>query len=194
MESLTQWHLPRVCAYGILLVTLLSSCIHREPIPTDEAMTAHFMENEDAFCELRDSILTLRHGFYYPPFYRDMPEEYKRECEEKCDSTISTEKQKRIDSLLRVTGCERVYYANTEDRKAGRPTHLTFLYWSRGYSIAGTGKSYIYCPDFLNNFPQRRRNMVEGKETECVLDESEYKDTIVYRHITGDWYIELEHD
>lgn len=36
--------------------------------------------------------------------------------------------------------------------------------------------------------------LVEGKETEQVLEEIAYGDTTVYRHIKDDWYIELEHD
>ena len=177
---------------------MLGSCIHRKPIPTDEAMTAHFMANKAAFCELRDSILTLRHGFYYPPFHRDMTEEYeeelKREYEEDCDSTISTEKQQRMDSLLRVTGCERVRYTNAEEREAGRTMCLTFVYWSRGYSIGGTGKNYVYCPELPQMVTHWGHGLVEGKETAQVLDEIAYRDTTVYRHITSDWYIKLEHD
>ena len=182
----------------ILMQLFLVSCIQRKPIPTDEEMTVHFLANEATFCELRDSILTLRRGFYYPPFHRDMTEEYeeelKREYEEDCDSTISTEKQQLMDSLLRVTGCERVRYTNTEEREAGRTMFLTFVYWSRGYSIGGTGKNYVYCPELPNMITQWGHGLVEGKETEQVLNEIAYEDTTIYRHITGNWYIKLEHD
>lgn len=173
------------------------SCIHRKPIPTDEYMTAHFNANEAAFCELRDSLLTLHSGWYYPPFYRDNKEfqlEYKRELEEDCDSTIPIYKQQRMDSLLKFIGCERVYYTNPEKIKEGRTLKLTFLYWSRGYSIGGTGKNFVYCPELPQMITRWGHGLVEGKETEQVLDEIAYEDTTVYRHITGDWYIELDHD
>lgn len=126
---------------AILMQFFLVSCIDRKSIPTDESMIAHFKANEAAFYELRDSLMALQSGWYYPPFYRDNKEfqlEYKSELEEDCDSTIPVYKQQRMDSLLKVIGCERVYYTNPEKIKEGHPLKLTFLYWSRGYSIGGT--------------------------------------------------------
>ena len=181
----------------ILMQLFLVSCIQRKPIPTDEEMTVHFLANEAAFCELRDSLLTLQHGWYYPPFYRDNKDfqsEYKNELEKNCDSTIPAYKQQRMDSLLKVIGCERVYYTNPEMIRDGRPVKLTFQYWSRGYSIGGTRKNFVYCPELPKMIPKWRQGLVERKETEQVLDEIAYEDTTIYRLITGDWYIQLEHD
>ena len=96
--------------------------------------------------------------------------------------------------MLKVIGCERVYYTNPEMIREGRPVKLTFQYWSRGYSIGGTGKNYVYFPELPQMITKWRQGLVEGKETEPVLDEIAYEDTTIYRHITGDWYIQLEHD
>ena len=192
-----QNEIGRILQTAILMQLFLVSCIHRQPIPSDEAMTAHFKANEAAFCELRDSLLTLQSGWYYPPFYRDNKEfqlEYKSELEEDCDSTIRGYKQQRMDSLLKVIGCERVYYTNTKKIEEGWQIKLTFLYWSRGLSIGGTGKNYVYCPELPNMITKWGHGLVEGKETEQVLNEIAYEDTTIYRHIIGDWYIELEHD
>lgn len=182
---------------AILMQLFLVSCLDRKPIPTDESMTAHFKANEAAFSELRDSLMTLQSGWYYPPFYRNNKEfqtEYKRELEEDCDSTIPIYKQQSMDSLLKVIGCERVYYTNPEKIKEGLPLKMTFLYWSRGYAIGGTGKNFVYCPELPQMITRWEHGLVEGKETVQVLKEIDYEDTTVYRYITGDWYIELEHD
>ena len=181
----------------ILMQLFLVSCIQRKPIPTDEEMTVHFLANEATFCELRDSLLSLQNGWYYPSFYRDKKEfqsEYKNELEENCDSTIPVYKQQRLDSMLKVIGCERVYYTNPKMIRESRPVKLTFHYWSRGYSIGGTGKNYVYCPELPKMITKWCQGLVEGKETEQVIDEIAYEDTTIYRHITGDWYIQLEHD
>ncbi|MCH5302317.1 MAG: DUF4948 family protein [Prevotella sp.] len=177
---------------AFLLITLLNTCLPRKPIPTDEAMTAHFVANEAAFCELRDSMLTLRYGSYYPPHDRPDSTEYGRA---QSASALPTERLQRMDSLLRVTGCEgidctpiTIYLVECSW------VRVTFRYWSRGSVISGTAKNYVYCPGLPGIYEKIGAGMVEGKETERILDETAYKDTTVYRHITGDWYIELEHD
>lgn len=45
---------------AILMQLFMVSCIDRKPIPTDEAMTAHFKANEATLCELQNSLLNFK--------------------------------------------------------------------------------------------------------------------------------------
>lgn len=200
MERLIRFPLPGIIMIVLrrkrflmpfLLCFMLIGCSEPKPIPADKEMTDNFVNHEDAFNEIKDSILTLRAGYYYPPFDRETDYEY----ESRCDSSISAKKQYRLDSLLHVIGCERVYYKDRENYKGEKnDSSLTFIYWVRGLSIGGTWKYYVYIPDFWGLHDMTRYEIIKDKEMESVLNETGYADTIMYKHIKDSWYIELGHD
>jgi len=185
----------RALRKALMLLPLLMStgCIfHVEPGPTDEEMISNFYTHERSFEQLLDILSGLpcsRHFTYYSVdadtfSFHDFPDTLQ------WDSNVLSAKDKAlIDSLLNDIGCKRFRcYPNTSGNEAEPDGHgicLILHYFSRGLSVSGLGKDYVFEPNWKGRIPLTDPSM----ELYGVIGSS--LDTIVWKAIKGDWYIEL---
>lgn len=176
---------------GIFLLVFLIGGCSNHPIPPDEEMIENFMAHEKEFYEIKDLALKIEDGNYYPPFNRLKGDDKDKSC----DKWLTQAEREKLDSLLNVVGCERIYYRERKYyRGVEADSTLSLIYWGRGLSIGGTWKEYQYRPDWeLMGYGGKGR-IYMGKETADLLEITNYADTIVYKPIKGEWYIELGHD
>lgn len=179
----------------ILLLSLLFAVSCGEPPmpPTDEEMIRHFNTHEAAFNGIREVISRCPYGIYYPPY-----NEYEDTV---CLKGVSIEDRQTLDSLLKVIGCERIFYHGKELKKEAirkygwngydtTYTSFTIPYFSHGYSVGGTGKDFEYDPGLKSCIVKQITEHGDLNE----IYRRNYNDTTLYKRIKGDWYIQLTHD
>jgi len=173
----------------IFLGLFITGC--KQSIPTDDEMILHFNQHENAFNEIRDIIIQREDGCYYPPYrtdtlYGDDVLSLKG---------LSCKKRMRLDSLLHMIGCERVFYFGKNwQRKYGndtvQTTTISIPYFTFGLSIGGTTKEYLYNPSLA-----KKPYLITSPQTDLNnLYHNTDKDTTFYKKIKGDWYIKLTHE
>jgi len=177
-----------ISVFMLSAVLLMAGCGDSPVPPSDEEMTRHFLAHEAAFDGIREVIARCPYGMYYPPY--DMQDTA-------CLKGVFMEDRHTLDSLLEAISCERVFYFGKKAKKESgwngydtTYTSFTIPYFSHGYSIGGTSKDFVYDPG-LKDHPDG--HVTEDGDLNGTYRRT-YDDTTLYKRITGDWYIRLEHD
>lgn len=157
-------------------------------IPTDEEMIQNFFMHETAFDELYDIVSQRPCGRYYPPYNVSMLYGDDSASVE----GLSEKEKSRLDSLLAAINCERIFYWTGTIWCASEGnvpyTSINIPYFSRGLSIGGTSKEYVYEP----HCSEKRMPLTDSSLE--LNDVYGWRDTILYKSIKGNWYIMLLHD
>lgn len=165
---------------GILV--LLTECTEPKMPSTDEEMIKHFNNKRSAFEAIYNTISSCPDNSYYPPYGSE---------DTLCLKGISPDIQKKLDSLLSEIQCERVFYGRQSRQEAGETgvMELSIPYFSSGYSTGGTTKDFVYRAHTIREYYQ----MTDSVELNEIYSKN-YNDTILYKPIVGNWYINLIHD
>ncbi len=150
-----------------LLCLLLSGCGSR---PSDEMLIRNFQENREAF-------QSLFHQFNNEKGI----EKISLDSISPKNAEISDEKLNRYRMLLKELGVLQIYKINLKD---SHRIFIHFFVYSRGLSITGESKSYLYAtekPGLLvenldDYYIQRRKT-------------KEFLSYVAYRYITDNWYL-----
>lgn len=172
----------RVSLILFCVLVMIIGCSESIMPPTDDEMIQYFKNKRSAFEEIYEIISSCPYNSYYPPYHTE---------DTLCLMGILPETQIKLDSLLAEIQCERIYYSR-QSRYENDTTgvmELSIPFFSSGYSIGGTSKNFVYCTPTIRDYYQMTNTM----ELNDVYRRN-YNDTILYKHITGNWYINLIHD
>lgn len=174
--------LPRL----LLLVSVLSGC-RRTTKPSDRQMMERFECHAPAFERLR-ALAAKYPPFHYPPL-------------DEGDSTVlllAPEDRQALDSLLGLTGIERLYYEGEAE------VRLMVSTW--GLAVSGGYKEYIYAPSLqaemkkyseeLAQDPVLARFIVKGITNEDLdqVARRYSKSLDLYRPLGNAWYLHLSRE
>ena len=149
---------------------LVGGCTNGNP-PTDDELMAIFLAHEDDFHDIHDIIRNeaIAEDAYYNVEFDSLNDQRFRKGDYR----------QRLDSLLNEINCNVV--------RGYGPGHNTiyFLYYS---TLGGTSKKILYDRSLSGKV-----QITEGRELNDICRECG-GDTLLYKHIKGDWYIELNRD
>lgn len=177
----------RFCMGAVLLCCSIGCT---QEMPTDQEMITNFVHNESAFTKLVQIVQEGMPGEHYPAFENDRDSVLL--------SSIDREKTFLLDSLLCVVGVERMFYTGTDapaemKRDSIASRRIEFLYASRGLSISGATKEYVYAPQLRKTLPSPQDSaiyMVKIVQEDLERLSETYSQNIeLYRPLKGDWYI-----
>ncbi len=191
--------------YPINRIKELISAVSCEPPmpPSDEEMMQHFNTHEAAFNKVYEIMADCTEGsFHYPPLSPDdiiildsigQESELPDESSEEQDLPVyGLWKPERIllDSLLAEMGCGFVL-VDRQERETADSLKLSLVmpYYSHGIVDAGTSKSFVYDPELRS---RRNISITEQGDLNEIYRRT-YNDTMLYKPIKGNWYIELDH-
>lgn len=164
--------------------------------PSDEMMIRHFNMHEAAFSRICEIMTNSSKAlFHYPPlepdhiFLTDSTGKIIAVPKEEDRTVFGLSKQMRteLDSLLSDIGCRPILVNHSD---SGKTVSIVFSFYTHGYSIGGTSKSFIYNTD-LRKSPLIQ--MTEHGDLNKIYRRN-FNDTILYKPINENWYIMLEHD
>lgn len=187
----------------ILLLAILLTASCKPPMPpSDKEMIRHFAMHEVTFnriCEIMAD--SSANSFHYPPLEPEYdmildstgeisvvtpPEDNNRKV-----FGLSRQMRTELDSLLAEVGCGSILVLRPDSNSTASWTLQLYMpYYSQGLSISGTGKSFVYNPNWRN---EPGIQMTEHGDLNEIYRRT-YNDTILYKPINSDWYIQLDHD
>ena len=177
----------RLSLLFLFLFSLLSSGCGRRGTLSDRQMLETFYHHASDFERLR-ALAAEYPPFHYPPL-------------DEGDSTVlllAPEDRQALDSLLGLTGIERLYYEEEAE------VRLMVSTW--GLSVSGGYKEYIYAPSLpaemkkyseeLAQDPVLARLIVKGITNEDLDQVARRYSTSLelYRPIRGAWYLHLSRE
>lgn len=158
---------------------IATGCSTPEMPPTDDEMIQHFNNKRLAFEEIYEIISLCPNNSYYPPYNME---------DTVCLNGISPAIREKLDSLLSEIQCERIFYSR-QARQDSEAMELNIPFFSSGYAVGGTTKDFAYRAPTIRKYYQ----MTDSVDLNDVYRKN-YNDTILYKPITGNWYINLIHD
>lgn len=194
----------------ILLLTSLftASCGEQLMPPPDEKMIQHFNTHEAAFHKIHRLIEDGTEGSYhYPPYRPDTANSFSLQIFEEIHGIpykpfklygedtlylqgLSPSIQMQLDFLLGLTSCKLLRFnRRKQDVTDSVRLNLTLVYYSHGIVDAGTSKSFVYDPELRS---RRNIRITEQGDLNEIYRRA-YNDTMLYKPIKGNWYIELDH-
>ncbi len=172
----------RVSLILLSLLVMISGCTAPNLPPTDEEMIQHFYNKHLAFEEIYAIISLCPDNSYYPPYDVD---------DTICLKGIPSAIQAKLDSLLSEIRCERIFYGRQTCQKLVDTIvmEVSIPFFASGYSIGGLTKNFAYRAPIIRDY-YKMTDSIELNEVYC----KNYKDTILYKPIIGNWYINLIYD
>lgn len=175
----------RVPPFLVMFVLIIASgCAEPKMPPTDKEMIQHFNNKRSAFEDIHEIISLCPSNSYYPPYHAE---------DTLCLKGISPSVQKHLDSLLVEIKCERIFYHRRPfwpDVEDTEDVSIRIPFFTSGYSIGGgTTKDFVYSTEIEDHYTMT----IDSIELNDIY-RKEYNDTILFKPISGNWYIQLTHD
>jgi hypothetical protein len=155
-------------AWGVFVASIFTS--GDIPHKSDEELIANFKTHEAEFNQLRDMIMADKY-LYRVDYNWTKPEDPKT-------IGVSDERIATYRKMFVKLGIPRGFYFYPDSGE------VKFLSSAQGLSVSGSSKSYVW-------LKQTPSGLVDSIDTHRTKPGATYP---VYRHITGNWYLEFDAD
>lgn len=162
--------IKKIILFALFYFIFLTGC---EPRPSDEVLLHNFEQHKEVFQKLFQALNAQK------DIQKILPDSIRPK-----DAKISPKKLADYRNNIKKAGLSGIHKIKFEQLKNKDSIHIYFYYYSRGLSITGESKKYVYStkkPDLivenLDNYYDEQRAT------------GQFLSYFAYRHIEGNWYL-----